>query len=57
MSGKKLTHVDARGEASMVDVSNKPIVERTAIARGETSTECFFEIKKAGWAKPSRPEL
>lgn len=32
---KKLTHVDARGEASMVDVSNKPIVERTAIARGE----------------------
>ena len=32
---KKLTHIDARGEASMVDVSNKPIVERTAIARGE----------------------
>ena len=32
---KKLTHIDARGEASMVDVSNKPIVQRTAIARGE----------------------
>jgi cyclic pyranopterin phosphate synthase len=32
---KKLTHIDARGEASMVDVSNKPIIERTAIARGE----------------------
>ena len=31
----KLTHVDARGEASMVDVSHKPIVMREAIARGE----------------------
>ena len=31
----KLTHVDARGEASMVDVSHKPIVLREAIARGE----------------------
>ncbi len=31
----KLTHVDARGEASMVDVSHKPIVLREAMARGE----------------------
>ena len=31
----KLTHVDARGEASMVDVSHKPILLREAIARGE----------------------
>jgi len=31
----KLTHVNARGEASMVDVSAKPIVLREAIARGE----------------------
>lgn len=32
---KKLTHVDARGEASMVDVSPKPVVLREAVARGE----------------------
>ena len=31
----KLTHVDARGEASMVDVSHKPVLLREAIARGE----------------------
>jgi len=31
----KLTHIDARGEASMVDVSHKPIVLREATARGE----------------------
>ena len=31
----KLTHVDARGEASMVDVSHKPILLREAVARGE----------------------
>ena len=31
----KLTHVDARGEASMVDVTHKPIVLREAVARGE----------------------
>ena len=33
MSG--LTHLDARGEASMVDVSGKPVVLRVAVARGE----------------------
>ncbi|MBI2926566.1 MAG: cyclic pyranopterin monophosphate synthase MoaC [Verrucomicrobia bacterium] len=32
---KKLTHVDARGEARMVDVSAKPVVLRAAVARGE----------------------
>lgn len=31
----KLSHVDARGEARMVDVSTKPISLRTAVARGE----------------------
>jgi cyclic pyranopterin phosphate synthase len=31
----KLTHVNAQGEASMVDVSAKPIVLREAVARGE----------------------
>ena len=32
---KKLTHIDARGEASMVDVSSKPVMRREAIAQGE----------------------
>jgi cyclic pyranopterin monophosphate synthase len=32
---KRLTHIDARGEASMVDVSAKPIMVREAVAAGE----------------------
>jgi cyclic pyranopterin phosphate synthase len=32
---KKLTHIDARGEASMVDVSAKPVMIREAVASGE----------------------
>jgi cyclic pyranopterin phosphate synthase len=32
---KKLTHIDTRGEASMVDVSAKPVMVREAVAGGE----------------------
>jgi cyclic pyranopterin phosphate synthase len=32
---KKLTHLDARGEASMVDVTAKPVMLRHAVANGE----------------------
>jgi cyclic pyranopterin monophosphate synthase len=32
---KKLSHVDARGEIRMVDVSAKPPARRVAVARGE----------------------
>ncbi len=32
---KKLSHVNARGEASMVDVSAKPVMRRLAVASGE----------------------
>src|SRR6266481_830351 len=32
---KRLTHIDADGEARMVDVSAKPVQLREAIARGE----------------------
>jgi cyclic pyranopterin phosphate synthase len=32
---KRLSHIDRRGEASMVDVSAKPIQKREAIACGE----------------------
>jgi len=29
-----LTHIDARGNAAMVDVTEKPVTDRTAVARG-----------------------
>jgi cyclic pyranopterin phosphate synthase len=32
---KTLSHIDARGEAAMVDVSSKPVMLRMATARGE----------------------
>jgi cyclic pyranopterin phosphate synthase len=32
---KTLSHIDSRGEAAMVDVSSKPVMLRTATARGE----------------------
>jgi len=32
---KTLTHLDASGEARMVDVSTKPVMWREAVARGE----------------------
>ena len=32
---RKLTHIDARGEANMVDVSAKPLMFRQAVASGE----------------------
>jgi cyclic pyranopterin phosphate synthase len=32
---KRLTHIDDRGEARMVDVSKKPLSQREATARGE----------------------
>jgi cyclic pyranopterin phosphate synthase len=32
---KNLSHIDARGEAVMVDVSAKPVLWREAVARGE----------------------
>lgn len=32
---RELTHIDAEGEARMVDVSAKPVQDREAMARGE----------------------
>ena len=32
---KRLSHIDAKGEASMVDVSAKPVMVREAVATGE----------------------
>ena len=35
--GTALTHLDEQGKVSMVDVGNKPVTEREAIARGQVS--------------------
>ena len=49
MSEKKLSHVNAAGEASMVDVSAKPSVPRLARAAGEIvmSTEAYAKVRDA----------
>ncbi len=50
MSG--LNHFDARGNAIMVDVSQKPVTERLAVACGKiTMNEAAFEAIKSGTAK------
>jgi cyclic pyranopterin phosphate synthase len=47
---KRLTHIDAEGEARMVDVSEKPISKREAVARGEirisSETLALIETQK-----------
>jgi cyclic pyranopterin monophosphate synthase len=35
VKSKRMTHLNDQGEASMVDVTAKPVVVRTAVARGE----------------------
>lgn len=54
--GKGLTHVDARGEVRMVDVSRKPVSAREAIARGSIrmSREALRLIR-AGRVKKGDP--
>ncbi len=49
---KGLTHIDAGGEASMVDVSDKPATERTAVAEGHVvMTKATLELIVSGNAK------
>ncbi len=47
-----LTHFDAQGDAHMVDVSDKPVTSRVAIAEGHISmAKKTFDIIKEGRAK------
>src|SRR5579859_3874382 len=47
-----LTHIDAGGEARMVDVSDKPATERTAVAEGRViMTKATLELIVSGNAK------
>ncbi len=48
----KLTHFDAKGDAHMVDVSDKNVTAREAIAQARvTMSEDAFETVKSGEAK------
>lgn len=49
----KLSHVDSRGKARMVDVSRKPTTKRVAIARGTVvlAPEAFERVRQNATAK------
>lgn len=49
MPDKSLSHVNAAGDAAMVDVSGKPALKRTARAGGEIvmSAEAFAKVREA----------
>jgi cyclic pyranopterin phosphate synthase len=49
---KKLTHIDERGQAHMVDVGTKPETERLAIASGRVKMRrATLELAESGKAK------
>ncbi|MBL8569623.1 MAG: cyclic pyranopterin monophosphate synthase MoaC [Phreatobacter sp.] len=51
-SGTRLTHLDAQGQANMVDVSAKPATERVAVAEGRVVMKPeTLAIVQAGEAK------
>src|SRR5260370_7287629 len=50
--GPTLTHIDATGEARMVDVSTKPATERTAVAEGRViMSKATLELIVSGNAR------
>src|ERR1700729_127220 len=50
--GSALTHIDASGEARMVDVSAKPATERLAVAEGRVvMSETTLDLTVSGNAK------
>jgi len=51
-TGSALTHIDAKGEARMVDVSGKPATERVAVAEGRVvMSKATLELIVSGNAK------
>src|SRR5580765_3083389 len=56
MKTKRLSHVDARGRVRMVDVGDKPVTAREAVARGSIrmSREALRQIR-AGAVKKGDP--
>jgi cyclic pyranopterin phosphate synthase len=53
MRGKKLTHLDRAGRASMVDVSSKAVTHRVAVAEGRVTfgVEAFRALRRGALAK------
>jgi cyclic pyranopterin phosphate synthase len=52
MSAGKLTHLNERGEAAMVDVSAKDVTDRTAVAEGRVAMSAeAFGLLERGEAK------
>src|SRR5512144_663066 len=51
--GARLSHVDARGRVKMVDVGDKPVTSREAVARGSItmSREALALIRRGAVAK------
>src|SRR5262245_5185822 len=51
-----LTHVDARGRVTMVDVGQKPVTEREAVARGTVEMSATARRRiRAGGVKKGNP--
>ena len=49
MTGKKLSHLDGKGRANMVDVSSKPVSRRRAVAEASLRMrEETFRLIAAG---------
>lgn len=56
MARKKLTHVDTRGRIKMVDVGDKPVTDREAIARGTiTMSRGALRLIRAGAVRKGDP--
>ena len=55
-TGTRLSHVDARGRVKMVDVGDKPITNREAVARGTiTMSREALRLIRAGAVKKGDP--
>jgi cyclic pyranopterin phosphate synthase len=52
-SARRLSHLDAKGKARMVDVGAKPVTNREALARGEIAMSATAQrlIRRGGVAK------
>ncbi len=59
MAGKKpatLSHVDAHGKVRMVDVGDKPVTQREAVARGDISmSAAALKLIRSGQVKKGDP--
>ena len=56
MKIKRLTHVDSKGRIRMVDVGDKPITDREAVARGSISMSAkALKLVRAGKVKKGDP--